>query len=535
MARYNRLLLRFDHGLGDCAQFTGAVKHLLDIEYASHISVATKESGKQTLYRWLDGWVEHPELYHDSQFDEVRNIRWAECGKAYADAPSTKASLCLEVEFGVKPVSAPPHIVVSEQRAAEIDWIIEKIPKPYMVFHYEGNTAASRKNLPHPMARQILSAASRQGLAVVLLDWDNRSPHIQRNDVIHFDPSHPIWKGIGTGDGESLRYLIDNAKLFVGIDSGPFHVATSSPTKTIGLWRGMHPVHYCDLTPNTEHILLPNHEDNVRGDRTKALDYFYANYNYRISQHFAEEIEIAMVDNNEPNVQISPSDNFFIRRQLAGQDMLIFNDIVRNDSYRAWILGEPHRSGPQVVVDVGAHLGTFSYLWHKINPEAKIFCVEACPENIELLKRNVADFATVRHAACTYEQGKLYLLNTVIPGKSTTGGSLVVTEHELQNSHVTSEYYIDKRPLERVTLEDIAMPIDILKLDCEACEFSLLEHCPNMDKIGLILGEYHGRERWHELRRRKFPDWPYSEGSSGNLGTFHMRNPRWKGCWATQS
>ena len=49
--------------------------------------------------------------------------------------------------------------------------------------------------------------------------------------------------------------------------------------------------------------------------------------------------------------------------------------------------------------------------------------------------------------------------------------------------------------------------IDLLKLDCVGSEFSIVEKTPSGSHIHFILGEYHGQERWNEMRARVFPGW----------------------------
>jgi FkbM family methyltransferase len=149
---------------------------------------------------------------------------------------------------------------------------------------------------------------------------------------------------------------------------------------------------------------------------------------------------------------------------------------------------------------------------------------------MELLKANVGDFAEVIHAACTYEAGPLALLNAVNAASRSTGGSRVVRREELA-LETDPQYVHDEREMPTVTLEEVMarydLPrIDVLKLDCEGSEYSILEHGP-IDRVGLIVGEYHGFERWEAFRASRFPGWHYTHLScSGEMGNFHLRNPR---------
>lgn len=221
----------------------------------------------------------------------------------------------------------------------------------------------------------------------------------------------------------------------------------------------------------------------------------------------------------------------WIRIAYANHDEAVLNEVLTSDCYWTSCFGR-WRDGSQVIVDVGAHIGSFAWLWHQRDPTARIVCVEACLDNIEILTANVGEFAQVVHAACTYEPGELALLNSVKPGGTATGGSTVIPATEFQGVGTYGHlYWRDSRPLPKFTLEDAMQlagddRIDLLKVDCEGGEFSILEHGP-LDRVAMVVGEYHGRARWDQFRARRLPNWDYGHmHSSGELGIFHYRNPQ---------
>lgn len=218
-----------------------------------------------------------------------------------------------------------------------------------------------------------------------------------------------------------------------------------------------------------------------------------------------------------------------VRRDYLSQDMDVVNEVYFSDCYRTALLGRFREN--ELVVDVGAHIGAFARKWHEKNPSARIVCVEACPENLDVLKKNVGDFARVIHAACTYEPGPVFLHNSVKSDGTSTGGSLVVP---IDGGPEVNEnlYWPDRRDLPKVTLEDILRltgerQIDLLKLDCEGSEFSILEQTPSLECLRFIVGEYHGQAEWDAMRVARFPDWDYGHmHAAGGLGIFHYRHPR---------
>lgn len=149
-------------------------------------------------------------------------------------------------------------------------------------------------------------------------------------------------------------------------------------------------------------------------------------------------------------------EGFWVRADNMEQDLAVVRDIVQSDAYcTALLAGDAFN----IVVDVGAHIGTFAALWHAKNPIAKIICVEACPENIPALQKNVGSFATVIHAACTYQTEPLGLLNAVRPQCESTGGSMIVPLNQLGTApgQPGYQYWHDTRPVEhKPNMRDIA-------------------------------------------------------------------------------
>ena len=103
-----------------------------------------------------------------------------------------------------------------------------------------------------------------------------------------------------------------------------------------------------------------------------------------------------------------------------------------------------------------------------------------------------------------------------------TGGSMVVSaDREQADGQYRPEMLCGK-----VTLEELANgnPIDLLKLDCEGSEFSILENTSS--DLRFVVGEYHGHQAWEQLLRERFAGWDYGQMSRhGDLGNFHLRNP----------
>lgn len=221
----------------------------------------------------------------------------------------------------------------------------------------------------------------------------------------------------------------------------------------------------------------------------------------------------------------------WIREGIFGRfDMNVVNEVIAVDGYFTKL--RPSIGEGEVVVDIGAHIGTFATMWHRKNPGSTIACVEVCPENLVALSANVSRIATVIQAACTYDPGELALLNSIKEDGTATGGSVVAAKSVVEECGIQhGEYWKDYRRVAKVTLEDIMKMlnvdrIDVLKLDCEGSEFSILGNTPSLHRIRFICGEYHGRARWDEFRSKRFQGWAYGHmRAGGDLGIFHLENP----------
>ncbi|MBC8356994.1 MAG: FkbM family methyltransferase [Planctomycetes bacterium] len=545
------VLIKFQHGLGDAVQLTAVLRHLRHYHPRWNIEVAALPGKHSAFVGLCDKALSlNGKPVATDGYDRVFDLAWEECATCFADCPSTKVERCLVENFDVAPIPdlCRYEMQPREEAIAKAKRYLRQVCKvhpgedgryPVVLIHYQGNTSVEYKDLPHDTARKICEQVIKSGSVPVILDWDNRSPLPDGKRIHNPHVDLDIWGGLGTGDAEVLAALIELSSLMIGVDSGPLHVAGATSTPTLAVWTKHHPLHYFDHADNVTHLVPKRHDELLRGDREAGDAYFQSHYQYRPYDVLENEL-LTMVDEQlqDREAGLVYTRNFWIRSNNTAQDLVVVQDIAENDSYRIDELPMP---GP-VIVDVGAHIGCFSQAIHSRNPLARIFAVECCPENLTALRKNVGGFATVIQGALTYEKD-IALLNAVFPNCETTGGSCVVSREQLLQASgnagvgadpkdaATSQYWADSRPMMAVTLEQIIEQhnidrIDVLKLDCEGSEFSILENSTSLDRIDRIVGEYHGKERFHELVQRKFSDWKLRILKDGELGTFWLERPR---------
>jgi len=157
-------------------------------------------------------------------------------------------------------------------------------------------------------------------------------------------------------------------------------------------------------------------------------------------------------------------------------DRMIFNDIFLREEYSL-----KDKNKFNVVVDVGAHIGLFSLFIS--NNSKKIICFEPQKENFQILKKNIKinnlKNIEIHNCALSSKDGKIKLYAP--SGKNYDSFSV------FEKNNKKFEWIESKNP--KKILKKIKK-VDLLKLDCEGCEFSILPLL-NFKKIDKICMEYH--------------------------------------------
>jgi FkbM family methyltransferase len=194
----------------------------------------------------------------------------------------------------------------------------------------------------------------------------------------------------------------------------------------------------------------------------------------------------------------------FIRREpvRVREDAWLMSSV--QDSYFPDRINVDHA---QTAVDIGGHLGSYTLFLKHRNPGMRIVAVEVEDQNAELLALNVSTLPGVfpYHAACTYSGDDFVLLkardwsswNMRVPANAipTTlrEGFNPLPPQKIQVPGITLEDIIKQHGFER---------INILKLDCEGCEYDVLMNASDhvLSRIDYIVGEIHCS--WEEFEKR---------------------------------
>lgn len=377
-ARPRRVLVKFRHGLGDAVQFTAVLRHLRHYHPDWEIDIAALR-GKHSAFR---GLCRQPLILDGdplvaTQYDEVHSLEWEESRVADGRWPNTKVTRCLQDVFRLSPIAdlcryEIPISAEARQSAAEYLESLCGPPSPAgryraVLIHYEGNTSGTRKNLSTELIRQVCEDLLALDHVPVILDWDRRSPLPDDARIFCPGADHPLWRGSGTGDAEQLAALIDAARLMIGIDSGPLHVAGATGTPTIGVWTQHHPLQFFDLAPHVTHLVPGDHAQRL-GD-ARAAEYFRRAYQHRVYRQLDVELP-ALVESLLTGINVEEASNkrflkrlnatsygetYYEEHRQAGLDYLGFGDWQQR--YGRWLRDVFGWQGRKVL-DVGCACGS---------------------------------------------------------------------------------------------------------------------------------------------------------------------------------
>lgn len=165
-------------------------------------------------------------------------------------------------------------------------------------------------------------------------------------------------------------------------------------------------------------------------------------------------------------------------------DMHALTEIFVDNCY------DPHSKNVHQVLDLGANIGLFS-VWAWINfPNCIIHSYEPDPEIYKLLEKNLSPLSNVKtfNRAIADKEGTIEFYVS----KRSFSSSI----YPLSGSKVIS---IPTKKLDQV-ISDIGGTVDLMKIDIEGAEFSVLENSKQLDKINFIVGEVHPEKANTEVK-----------------------------------
>lgn len=149
---------------------------------------------------------------------------------------------------------------------------------------------------------------------------------------------------------------------------------------------------------------------------------------------------------------------------------------------------EYQAAGDHIIIDIGAHIGTFSLLVSSMVQRGKVFSIEACKDSFNLLRINVAlnsaENISAHHLAIMDKKGTCRLSYDTEIGN--WGHSVVsqVSDYGEEVEACSLENFLDENNIDNC---------HFMKVNCEGAEFPILLNTPGrvLHRFEKILVLYH--------------------------------------------
>lgn len=155
------------------------------------------------------------------------------------------------------------------------------------------------------------------------------------------------------------------------------------------------------------------------------------------------------------------------------EDELVLNDSFDNDIFYKELPYLNVDSNP-IIIDVGAHIGTFSMFSSIKYPTAKIYAFEASHDTYSLLQKNITennllDQIKAFHQALCGTDGSVKLYHNIIDGN---------WGHTISKDVSSSFEVVDGISMSTFVASNKITDIDLIKFNCEGAEFDIILNCP---------------------------------------------------------
>lgn len=183
-------------------------------------------------------------------------------------------------------------------------------------------------------------------------------------------------------------------------------------------------------------------------------------------------------------------------RNIFGPDFTVVHEMFYRDDYQTAAL--LHDSIYPVVLDLGANIGAFSLLVYNRNKNSRIFAFEPDIDNLEIIKKNIE----LNKASAKIKVFPLAVADTI--GKKEFFLSKDAYAHSFEKDQVSATLsgstIVESITIERILQDNNIDRVDLIKIDIEGSEFSVLYNLPDYvyDKIKCIVLEIHKSQKYNK-------------------------------------
>ena len=253
-------------GLGDCVQASILLKHVRRYRPYWTIDVQAPRGCESGLHGLCNRvfWSDNDR----GQYDQESVLELHEHYQRFGDRPNTKTTAFMVQSLGIHEYDAdlgnvecfcsPAHAGRAMKYMRETGPSVNGPNRGHVIIHYQGGSSKQKKDLQEWQAAELCRMIIRAGRVPVVLDLGNTSTLPDQKTIYSPRASDPVWGGIGNGDASMIAALVRSSEAFIGIDSGPGKIASTTDTPTLICWTQHHPLRYHDPAENTLH-LIPEH------------------------------------------------------------------------------------------------------------------------------------------------------------------------------------------------------------------------------------------------------------------------------------
>jgi FkbM family methyltransferase len=150
-------------------------------------------------------------------------------------------------------------------------------------------------------------------------------------------------------------------------------------------------------------------------------------------------------------------------------------------------------SDTAIIINVGAHIGTFDIYCKCVYPKSLLYSFEPNPENFKILKKNIV----ANHIK------EIFLIKNALSDSTGICKLYFQKMNPNEGNIFIGNNYVEirKTNLDTFSKKYKIRTIDLLKLDCEGAEFDILNNIPNNLLIKNMAIEYHSFRHKQPLKR----------------------------------
>jgi|APSaa5957512535_1039671.scaffolds.fasta_scaffold01328_7 FkbM family methyltransferase len=173
--------------------------------------------------------------------------------------------------------------------------------------------------------------------------------------------------------------------------------------------------------------------------------------------------------------------------------LMSFEENIINDEYQLDSIDVNNKT----IIDIGANIGDTAL--HFIQRGAKrVYSLEPIPQTYSYLQQNISN-NSLEDRIIPFNLGignKNEKFTIPVRENASGGNSLTFIERNKQNKQYSKDVEVSVITLEELS-QQISYKVDIVKIDCEGCEYSIIQNDYLMDFFNpeIIIIEYHMGEQ----------------------------------------